>query len=533
MRLLIASCLLFAIGMAQTAGQYCEDATFCDNDSFCNFENGSSGQCYACDALTSTCAETQASAAVAGCERKCEFVLEATTTTVTDVAYSPADGAPVPGYDNICSFLGDPLGSQCPALSTQCVNYYCTELTAGNQCMGEHREYGTPCENTVNDINGVASQVPGLCINGECIWTGDLAACPDAEVTVERTFQNCASGDFEETFRVDTPVAHCIKIGETCQDTGSSAHNLICASGQSTEDEDHEYWRVQYEDVNGRCIIGSDPDNNNPGNCIISSPGRYTYAGMEIYWSGQQVSGQTKITVMQIPMTTMILIPKYYCDVGACRGTAGCNFFGPHPCGQTISTCDGTKSPSLSPSIPVAPQEVATNSPSSTPSSPQAFGDPIIWTFDGDCYDLNIDGTYLASSHKFKYNHDVYISIHNHYMRDIMVKNKETGKVMLEINNLGTVINNDYPYYFEERMVKCQVEDECDLFYKEYVFDAQQFEYVVQILPHSYDDVALAEGESGLHLDIYPHPYSGFKVENYNGLYMNNPIPNESGVCVA
>ena len=64
-------------------------------------------------------------------------------------------------------------------------------------------------------------------------------------------------------------------------------------------------------------------------------------------------------------------------------------------------------------------------------------------------------------------------------MRDITVTNKETGEVMLAINNLGNVINNDYPYYFEERMVKCQVEDECGLFYKEYVFDAQQFEYIV------------------------------------------------------
>jgi len=549
MRLIIFfASLLFATSRAQTAGDFCENVTFCDNASFCNYENSADGVCVACEDVPesdipcgSGCAESQGSnpaAATSACQRKCEFALPATAETVTNVEYVPAPGDTVsPDYDGICSFIGNPLGSQCPGLSAgnSCVEYKCTDVAAGNNCLAEHEAYGTTCESTKDDKNGVETQVPGLCIDGECVFTDDLAACPDAELTTQRTFDNCPAGDFDETFRIEAAATgRCIKIGESCQDTGPSAYFLICASGQTINDPDHEYWRVQYEDQSGRCIIGAGPDDNNPGNCIISEPGRYTYAGMEIYWSAQQTSpdGNFRITNLQIPLTTMVLIPKYYCDSGACRGTGGCDFFGPYPCGGSISTCGGSYAPTLSPSNTQAPQVVTTLPPSSPPSSPQSFGDPIIWTFDGDCYDLNIDGTYLASSHKFKYNHDVHISIHNHYMRDITVTNKETGEVMLAINNLGNIINNDYPYYFEERMVKCQVEDECDLFYKEYVFDAQQFEYIVQILPHSYDDLALSKGESGMHLDIYPHPYSGFQTKNYNGLYVNNPIPNESGVCV-
>ena len=55
--------------------------------------------------------------------------------------------------------------------------------------------------------------------------------------------------------------------------------------------------------------------------------------------------------------------------------------------------------------------------PSSTPSfnptlEPIAtsHGDPIIWTFDNECYDLNIDGLYVATKHP-KYNHVVKIAV--------------------------------------------------------------------------------------------------------------------------
>lgn len=155
---------------------------------------------------------------------------------------------------------------------------------------------------------------------------------------------------------------------------------------------------------------------------------------------------------------------------------------------------------------------------------PSAHGDPIVWTFDDQVYDLDVDGHYLASSHKTKFNHEVHISVYNHYMREIQVTNKETGEVMLSINNMGDVVNKAYPYFFKSELKKCEYEDECEFFFKEYVFDAQEFEYVVQIHPHSYEDQALKEGETGLHIDVYPHPYPGYKFEDYDGLYFSNPL---------
>lgn len=144
--------------------------------------------------------------------------------------------------------------------------------------------------------------------------------------------------------------------------------------------------------------------------------------------------------------------------------------------------------------------------------------------FDDQVYDLDVDGHYLASSHKTKFNHEVHISVYNHYMREIQVTNKETGEVMLSINNMGDVVNKAYPYFFKSELKKCEYEDECEFFFKEYVFDAQEFEYVVQIHPHSYEDQALKEGETGLHIDVYPHPYPGYKFEDYDGLYFSNPL---------
>jgi len=161
-----------------------------------------------------------------------------------------------------------------------------------------------------------------------------------------------------------------------------------------------------------------------------------------------------------------------------------------------------------------------------------SYGDPIVWTFGGDCYDLNQDGYYLASSSGF-YDHEVYISVYNHYMREIQVRS-ESGDIMLSISNMGEVLNNNYPFFFKEEMKKCDLSaDKCTFFYKEIAFDAQEFEFVIQILPHKYEDQSLAEGEVGVHLDIYPNPYPGFNYKEYNGLYFQNPIPETAGECPA
>jgi len=169
-------------------------------------------------------------------------------------------------------------------------------------------------------------------------------------------------------------------------------------------------------------------------------------------------------------------------------------------------------------------------------TSGSSHGDPIIWTFHGECYDLGANGRYLASSHEW-FSHDVYISVYNDYMREIQVVDKYTGGLMLSISNLGEIINNSYPFFLEKRVDFCKPHqrDHCDMFYTEIIFDAQDFEYRVQILPHDYLDPALKEGETGIHLDIYPRPFDSFVNEKnaYRGLYFENPLPDILGSCPA
>ena len=64
-------------------------------------------------------------------------------------------------------------------------------------------------------------------------------------------------------------------------------------------------------------------------------------------------------------------------------------------------------------------------------------------------------------------------------MREIQVVVRRTGRIILTINNLGDVDKEKFPFYFREETKKCEIKDDCDAFYKEYVFDAQRFEFVV------------------------------------------------------
>ena len=65
-------------------------------------------------------------------------------------------------------------------------------------------------------------------------------------------------------------------------------------------------------------------------------------------------------------------------------------------------------------------------------------------------------------------------------MRHIEVRHRNTGDLMLSINNLGDVINN-YPYRFNETWGKCEIGTEC-VFFRQFKFDAQEFEYTVLLL---------------------------------------------------
>jgi hypothetical protein len=72
---------------------------------------------------------------------------------------------------------------------------------------------------------------------------------------------------------------------------------------------------------------------------------------------------------------------------------------------------------------------------------------------------------------------------------------------------------------------------ECHFTFHEHSFDAQAFRYYVQIMYHTYEDPALKDGQMGIHLDVYPRIYASeresFNPEDFEGIYFNNPLPDE------
>jgi len=166
---------------------------------------------------------------------------------------------------------------------------------------------------------------------------------------------------------------------------------------------------------------------------------------------------------------------------------------------------------------------------------PTSHGDPIIWTFFEECYDLNKDGIYSASKHP-DYDHEVKIAVYNNYMREIQVVDTESGEILLSINTMGHATMNKFKYYFSEETQECPSDmknTECDGKFKLWEFDAQSFRYAVHLLRHDYLDDGLPEGELGYHLDIYPKPYNSFESmkNEYTGLYFENPLPDELEYC--
>jgi len=425
-------------------------------------------------------------------------------------------------FVGICNIIED-NNSGCSKLGNQCINAYCRE--SDNACFTQGVEYGTPCTTTAADELGVSREIRGVCVDGDCIWSADAGECPDPILSAERTFISCGNAGFSKTWRFAAGT-HCLQTGSSCQDVSAQMSNLVCTSGQTAEDPEHEIFTVMYmdnmgtpdDDTDDECIIGEH------ASCKIHAAGVYSYAGMEINWSGTVANSEEVTTRFEIPYTTKNLTPKVICPSGACRGTVTCDMIGPEPCGRVVETCDGTYPPS-SPPIAGPLEPTTTTAPETTASS---HGDPIIWTFFGEVYDLHADGIFLASSSP-DYDHDVYISVHNNYMREIQVVDKATGILRLSISNTGDVIKHQFPFHYEQNYRKCEPhqEKQCTFFYKEFKFDAQDFEYVIQIHPHDYLDPALQEGESGFHLDIYPRPFDSFEKNQYSGLYFHNPLPEE------
>jgi len=457
-----------------------------------------------------------------------------------------------------------------------------------NRCFVQGFDIGTPCtyclgDKCENDPN--TTIYPGLCVDGQCVWN-ENAKCPDGTFAAERVSTSCGDMNFSRTWRM--LGTSCPQSGSTCDDFGPAVSELYCWT--SATKDDNIPFLVNYHDPNdvnedrdghdeGKCIIGQyerdivDENNERVHDCVINLPGFYTYRGMDILWTTGSNTNEA-FTVLEIPFTQKTLAPIMHCPVekegDSCRGTIDCSMLGSQPCARTYTTCDGTAGPTASPTVPptsnptknpsktptrdpLTPTSNPTKNPSKTPTRdplvptrfpsfhptsnptkeptiPASHGDPIIWTFFGECYDLNKDGIYLATSHP-KIDHDVYIAVYNDYMREIQIRDKN-GDILLSVNNLGDVLNN-WPYRFTEEVKPCPPEEYCNLFYKEFTFDAQQFRFIVQVLPHDYLDPALKNGEEGVHLDIFPRPYQAFTDHKhvYEGLYFSNPLPEILEYC--
>jgi len=199
-------------------------------------------------------------------------------------------------------------------------------------------------------------------------------------------------------------------------------------------------------------------------------------------------------------------------------------------------TVDPTMDPVVDPTMD--PTMDPTRDPTSSTTTATAHGDPIIWTFHDECYDLNQDGLYDATYNP-RFNHQVKIGVYNEFMRELTVVDND-GNIQISINSLGEFEHDaeNYPYGFSFEEKACPMEmdkTECLGTYKEWVFDAQEFRYTVQLLRHDYKDSGIPENDLGWHLDIYPKPYSGFfkpgHLESYSGLFFENPLPEVMEYC--
>jgi len=169
-----------------------------------------------------------------------------------------------------------------------------------------------------------------------------------------------------------------------------------------------------------------------------------------------------------------------------------------------------------------------------TAISATSHGDPIVWTFKNECYDLNIDGLYVAISHK-NWWHTVKVAVYNDFFREIQIVDERNGHIYVAIDNLGDLMIDQWPYPVKTTTRECSktFDKECVINFKQFEFDALIFRFTVQIKMHDYLDPALSEGESGMHLDIFPELYTKhtLKVDEYEGVYFDNPLPEKLEYC--
>jgi len=269
--------------------------------------------------------------------------------------------------------------------------------------------------------------------------------------------------------------------------------------------------------------------------CLISDFGSFYYQGSEIDFYGFS-NITTRILHYEAEPNMVSVIPTMLCGDNNsnknCFGAIASQYFSSTNLGALYGNLCSDEYPICEEGT-VSPTHMPTHSPIST-----AHGDPIIWTFHDECYDLNMDGLYVATANP-KFNHVVKLGVYNDFMRELQVVSTN-GEVLLSINSLGEYEKSDnflYRFKYEEKECPVGMKDtECVGTYKEWMFDAQEFEYTVHLLRHDYKDNGIPEGDLGYHLDIYPRPYKSFRepghMDSYSGLFFENPLPEELPYCV-
>merc|ERR1719447_465091 len=101
--------------------------------------------------------------------------------------------------------------------------------------------------------------------------------------------------------------------------------------------------------------------------------------------------------------------------------------------------------------------------------SASSHGDPIIHTFKNECYDLNKDGLYVASSHP-NWNHNVHVGVYNEFIREIQITDNHNN-LLLSISNLNEIYGDwAYGLKYKNRMCRKFSWKECEFYHPHHEF---------------------------------------------------------------
>jgi len=470
------------------------------------------------------------------------------------------------------------------------------ENVRANRCVVDVKEDGEICSGLVTLTSDLSKRynLVGKCSNGQCLYQQGNS-CPSGYITGSPEsiqLNDCSSS---KTGRNFATTFHSNQANDATGNFKKIPHadNVIC---HSHAHKDNEQWPIKFEngtegastggtanmsyagEINGpvterfnwmifsqyyswplynnsnvtvtfkpegttqtrtglgiACDPNMDDDLKDDYGCYIRDTGLYKYLGADIaIWeNSNRTTRSYQITIKPVTFTFYNVFICPGVSTNRCLGGFECEYFVGKTLTDAKELCTG-KYMNCIPTPTMFPTKPPTMNPTTTST---AHGDPIIWTFNDECYDLNKDGLYDATVNP-RFDHFVKIGVYNDFMRELQVVHNN-GEVLLSINSLGEYEKSNnflYRFKFEEKDCPVQMkETECVGTYKEWKFDVQEFEYTVHLLRHNYKDEGIPEGDLGYHLDIYPRAYKSFKrpgvIDTYSGLFFENPLPEELEYC--